>query len=51
MDKAEQLELATRGTIEIIQRPELTKLLADKPKPRAYWGFEPSGKQAHTCTE
>ena len=51
MDQAERLELATRGTVEIIQRTELGKLLDDKEKPRAYWGFEPSGKQAQACTE
>ena len=51
MDKVERLELATRGTVEIIQREELAKLLDDKLKPRAYWGFEPSGKQVQACTE
>jgi tyrosyl-tRNA synthetase len=51
LDKAERLALATRGTVEIIQRSELTKLLDEKPRPRAYWGFEPSGKQAHARTE
>ena len=51
MDKADRLELATRGTVEIIQRSELAKLLDEKQKPRAYWGFECSGKQAQSCTE
>lgn len=51
MEKAERLELAVRGTVEIIQKAELSKLLDEKEKPRAYWGFEPSGKQAQVCTE
>ena len=51
MDLEQRLELATRGTVEIIQRTELTKLLEEKKTPRAYWGFECSGKQAHACTE
>jgi len=51
LDKEERLELATRGTVEIIQKTELEKLLDDKKKPRAYWGFEPSGKRAEACTE
>ncbi len=50
MDLEQRLELVTRGTIEIIQRSELEKLLA-KRKPRAYWGFECSGKRARSCTE
>ncbi len=50
MDLGQRLELVTRGTIEIIQRSELEKLL-EKKKPRAYWGFECSGKRARSCTE
>ncbi len=50
MDLEQRLELVTRGTIEIIQRSELEKLL-EKRKPRAYWGFECSGKRARSCTE
>ncbi len=46
MDLEERLDLACRGTVEVIQRSELKKLLAEKKKPRAYWGFECSGKRA-----
>ncbi len=45
MDLEERLDLACRGTVEVIQRPELRELLATKQKPRAYWGFECSGKR------
>ncbi len=45
MDLDKRLDLACRGTIEVIQRPELRELLSAKPKPRAYWGFECSGKR------
>ena len=45
MQPEERLELALRGTVEVIQKQELAKLLAEKEKPRAYWGFECSGKQ------
>ena len=51
MDPKGRLRLAERGTVEIIQRSELAELLEEKQKPRAYWGFEPSGMQAHACTE
>ena len=51
MDLRVRLELATKGTVEIIQRSELERLLAEKSRPRGYWGFEPSGKQALSCTE
>ncbi len=43
MDRRERLELTARGTVEIIQRGELERLLEDKERPRAYWGFECSG--------
>ena len=46
MDLEERLDLACRGTVEVIQRPELRELLSVKKKPRAYWGFECSGKRA-----
>src|SRR6266705_3197420 len=36
-----------RGTVEIIQRSELEKLLEEKKNPRAYWGFECSGKRVY----
>ena len=51
MDLAESLETVTRGTVEIIQRDELERLLDEKRVLRAYWGFECSGKQASACTE
>ena len=43
MVPAEKMELASRGTVEIIQRSELELVLREKQRPRAYWGFEPSG--------
>lgn len=43
MVPAEKIELATRGTVEIIQPFELELLLKEKQRPRAYWGFECSG--------
>jgi tyrosyl-tRNA synthetase len=39
----QRLELATRGTTEILQMSELQQLLEQKSNPRAYWGFECSG--------
>ncbi len=51
MDQDERVDLATRGTVEIIQRGELERLLAENERPRAYWGFECSGMQAIACTE
>ncbi len=39
----QRLELATRGTVEILQISELRQLLEQKSNPRAYWGFECSG--------
>src|SRR5690349_18106977 len=45
MNLEQRLELAARGTVEIIQRSELQKLLEEKTNPRAYWGFECSGMQ------
>ncbi len=51
MDLAERLETVTRGTVEIIQRGELENLLGEKRVPRAYWGFECSGKRASARTE
>src|SRR5712691_7735732 len=45
MNLEQRLELATRGTVEIIQGCELEKLLEEK-NPRAYWGLECSGTQA-----
>ncbi len=45
MNNQDRLALTTRGTVEIIQRSELEALVAEKKSPRAYWGFECSGKQ------
>ncbi len=45
MSQEQRLELVTRGTVEVIQPAELERVLAEKKKPRAYWGFECSGKQ------
>ena len=45
MDLDKRLDLACRGTVEVIQRSELRELLSAKKKPRAYWGFELSGKR------
>jgi hypothetical protein len=50
MNSEQRLELAVRGTVEIIQRPELQRLLEEK-SPRAYWGFECSGTRGIACTE
>jgi tyrosyl-tRNA synthetase len=43
MGPGEKMELAMRGTVEIIQPSELERLLREKERPRAYWGFECSG--------
>jgi len=51
MDPDERVELATRGTVEIIQKGELERLLEENERPRAYWGFECSGMRAIACTE
>lgn len=51
MDLDERMRLATRGTVEIIQKSELEQLLEMKPIPRAYWGFECSGMWAAARTE
>ncbi len=45
MNQEQRLELVTKGTVEIIQPAELQRVLEQKKKPRAYWGFECSGKQ------
>jgi tyrosyl-tRNA synthetase len=51
MDLDERMELTTRGTVEIIQSAELKRLLEEKHDPRAYWGFECSGKKAPAFTD
>ncbi len=45
MQLEDRFDLACKGTVEVIQRPELHELLSSKQKPRAYWGFECSGKR------
>ena len=45
MNQEQRLELVTKSTVEIIQPAELERVLEEKKKPRAYWGFECSGKQ------
>ena len=39
MNQEHRLELVTKGTVEIIQPAELQRVLEEKKKPRAYWGF------------
>jgi len=51
MDPDERVQLATRGTVEIIQSRELERLWVENERPRAYWGFECSGMRAIACTE
>ena len=51
MNPDERMRLATRGTLEIIQKSELEQLLDEKAKPRAYWGFECSGMWVVARTE
>lgn len=51
MSLEKRLDLVTRGTVEVIQPSELRELLASKRKPRAYWGFECSGKRALACLD
>ncbi len=46
-----RLDLVNRGTVEVIQPSELRELLTAKKKPRAYWGFECSGKQTNNCPD
>ena len=45
MNLEQRFDLVTRGTIEVIQPIELQSVLEEKKKPRAYWGFECSGKR------
>jgi len=45
MTPEQRFELVTKGTVEIIQSAELQRVLEEKKKPRAYWGFECSGKR------
>ena len=48
MNLEQRFDLVTRGTIEVIQPIELQSVLEEKKKPRAYWGFECSGKRLAT---
>ncbi|MGA2460166.1 MAG: tyrosine--tRNA ligase [Candidatus Bathyarchaeia archaeon] len=43
MDLETRLDLTTRNVEEVITREELRNVLETKARPRAYWGFEPSG--------
>ena len=43
MNVEERFSLLARNTEEIVTEEELRKLLAEKPSPRSYIGFEPSG--------
>ncbi|MCX8204213.1 MAG: tyrosine--tRNA ligase [Candidatus Nezhaarchaeota archaeon] len=38
-----KLDLASRNTEEVVKLEELEALLREGRKPKAYWGFEPSG--------
>jgi tyrosyl-tRNA synthetase len=43
LDVQTKFDLATRNAEEVITREELRTILETKTRPRAYWGFEPSG--------
>jgi len=43
MDLETRLELTCRDTEEIITKEEMRAILETRSRPRAYWGFEPSG--------
>jgi tyrosyl-tRNA synthetase len=43
VDAQQRLELILRGTEEVITKEELQLVLETTVRPRAYWGFEPSG--------
>ena len=45
MNLEQRFELAKRGTVEIITPADLKRVLEEQKKPRAYWGFECSGKR------
>lgn len=44
MELLERLSLVEKGAEEVVTRAELRRLLAEKARPRAYAGYEPSGK-------
>ena len=43
MDVEERLQLTVRGVAEVVRLEELRELLETVKRPKAYWGFEPSG--------
>ncbi len=43
MDVDAKLRLVERNLEEVVTREELRRLLECEAKPKAYWGFEPSG--------
>ncbi len=52
MDAEERVDLVTRNTVEVLTPEEVRALLARSERPRAYIGFEPSGRLtvAHLIT-
>ncbi len=44
MDVEEKLRIVERGVLEVVTKEELKNLLEEKERPRAYVGYEPSGK-------
>ncbi len=43
MDVEERLRIVERNLEEVVTHKELKQLLECEAKPKAYWGFEPSG--------
>ncbi len=43
MDVEKRLQLTVRGVAEVVRLEELRELLETVDRPKAYWGFEPSG--------
>ena len=43
LDLEERLWLVERNLEEVVTHKELRQLLECEAKPKAYWGFEPSG--------
>lgn len=44
MDREARVDLVTRHTVEVLTREEVASLFATSERPRAYIGFEPSGR-------
>ncbi|MFQ5761450.1 MAG: hypothetical protein ACE5PO_00305 [Candidatus Bathyarchaeia archaeon] len=44
MDVEARLRLVTRNVEEIVTVDEVRQLLETTSRPKAYWGFEPSGQ-------